>query len=392
MMTVRRWGGLRSLRPGNRRRVKGTVVDAILLLQSTLMLALQLAKRTSLRSEFRPERVRGAPPHRASRPPRARFSSHWPTDIRPILRAPPAPGTESVQRTIVVAKAAISTRVTGAKRFARSARKSVITSRLGRLTGNRVHPNSTRSPAPGAASPPHSPNRLSAYSPDDADSDAETGGAPSPPTVSRGRHRAQFADDTVGGDGSALALALTGPRAAKAAEDPHPQVFVQEAPTSSAPADGRDWCGTRRVASCAHPAALPCERHIRARWLSASLAPQHNRITFFYDLMAVFVCCLAITACAIRFWCRAIGWARHPEWAPADAELLAIASWLGYIVSLYYLRCFRHIGTTSIILIQMLVDDVAKILSLFCVLLVGFSIAFQVLLFAGCPESVWGPF
>lgn len=81
-----------------------------------------------------------------------------------------------------------------------------------------------------------------------------------------------------------------------------------------------------------------------------------------YNAMCIISAILTIVACGIRFYMRVRGWATHPSWVPYDAELLAIATWLGFLYLMYYVRCFRHVGRLVIALIQIVLDDVAKIL------------------------------
>lgn len=151
-------------------------------------------------------------------------------------------------------------------------------------------------------------------------------------------------------------------------------------------------------------------------------------VSALYNAMSILSASLAIVSMGIRFYCRARGWADNPQWVPYDAELLAISTWLGYLYLLFYVRCFRHVGRLVIALVQIVLDDVAKVLFIcasnrfleplrgrasptlctagsldfrtFAVigsqfrdladllLLLGFTLAFRVLMYADCPATV----
>ena len=57
-----------------------------------------------------------------------------------------------------------------------------------------------------------------------------------------------------------------------------------------------------------------------------------------------------------------------------------MAAALGYFNLLYYLRCVFQFGPLSITIVQVLVKDVLVMLSIYILIMVGFALAFHLLM------------
>ena len=66
--------------------------------------------------------------------------------------------------------------------------------------------------------------------------------------------------------------------------------------------------------------------------------------------------------------------------APRGAQLLSVAAALGYFNLLYYLRCIYKFGPLAITIVQVLVKDVFEMLTIYGTIMVGFALAFHLLM------------
>ena len=69
-------------------------------------------------------------------------------------------------------------------------------------------------------------------------------------------------------------------------------------------------------------------------------------------------------------------------------QLLSVAAALGYFNLLYYLRCVYKFGPLSITIVQVLVKDVFEMLTIYCTIMIGFALAFHLLMSTtACSDS-----
>lgn len=112
------------------------------------------------------------------------------------------------------------------------------------------------------------------------------------------------------------------------------------------------------------PAAAHEAGNHKAIYRKSSVASDRN-VELAFAAILVVMCCFSAVSAVLRIRIRRRGWPDPllGEEQPMDAELLTVATWLGFLNLLYYVRCTHRkgVGRLAVTLVKMAIDDVFKL-------------------------------